>query len=72
MSLETTVKCPQCKGTGKCKVADPARLRSKRESAGLSARDMAKRLGFSAPYICDIELGRRGCTPKVLEAYESL
>jgi transcriptional regulator with XRE-family HTH domain len=53
-------------------VVDGAWLRQQRIKAGLGLREMAQRLGFSAPYICDIELNRRNCTPKVRAAYEAL
>lgn len=33
--------------------------RAEREAAGLSLREMARRMGVSAPYVCDLELGRR-------------
>lgn len=47
-------------------------LREQRERARLTLREVARRLGFSAPYISDIELGRRNCTPAILEFYEQL
>lgn len=45
---------------------------SKRQAAKLTLREMARALDFSAPYICDVELGRRHCTADLLKAYESL
>ena len=36
-------------------------LRNKRMRCGLSLREMARKLGISAMYLCDIELGRRRC-----------
>ncbi len=33
--------------------------RTEREAAGLSLREMARRMGVSAPYVSDLELGRR-------------
>ncbi len=62
--------CSQC---GSLKpVINGAWLRSRRQRAGLSLRAMALRLGFSAAYVCDIELNRRNCLPPVRAAYEAL
>lgn len=47
-------------------------LRERREARKISLRNFAMTLGFSAAYISDIELGHRGCTPKIQEAYEAL
>lgn len=47
-------------------------LRARRELAGVTLREMGRRLGFSAVYLSDIERNRRRCTPKVREAYEVL
>jgi transcriptional regulator with XRE-family HTH domain len=47
-------------------------LRERRKGAGLTLREMARRLEFSAPYICDVERNRRHCTPKIRMAYEAL
>lgn len=62
--------CPQCGGTGK--VLNPTWLRARRIAAGITLREMADRIGYSAPYLCDIELGRRHCTTRVAAAYEAL
>lgn len=43
------------------------KLRSLRESRGLSVRAAAKQLGVSAPFLSDIELGRRFPSEEVLE-----
>ncbi len=34
-------------------------MRERRKKAGLSLRTLAERMGLSAPYLCDLELGRR-------------
>jgi len=47
-------------------------LRLEREMAGLTLREMARRLEYSAAYICDVEHNRRHCSPKIREAYEAL
>jgi len=63
--------CPRCNGTGK--LADDkltgARMRAMREELGLSGREVARRMGFSAAYVCDLELGRRIWSTKVIESY---
>ncbi len=33
-----------------------------RERAGMSVRRLAKEMGFSAPFVSDLELGRRNWT----------
>jgi transcriptional regulator with XRE-family HTH domain len=53
-------------------VVNGAWLRQQRQAARITLRDMAKRLGFSAPYICDIELNRRHALPKIVKVYEEL
>jgi predicted transcriptional regulator len=47
-------------------------LREARKAAGLTLREMARRVGVSAPYICDIERNRRNCLPAMRDAYECL
>lgn len=54
------------------KVVNPRWLRHVREQAGQTQRQVADALGFSVPYICDIEAGRRACSPKILAAYERI
>lgn len=64
-------ECPECGGCGL--VADPARigerLRQCREQHGLSAREVASRMGYSAMYICDLEHGRRGWKHALVQEY---
>ena len=36
------------------------RAREARQKAKLSLREVARRMGVSAPYVSDLELGRRG------------
>ena len=38
------------------------RIRAMREQAGMSVRRLAKEMGFSAPFVSDLELGRRNWT----------
>lgn len=61
--------CPECCGSGL--VVDPvylgARVRSAREATGESLRAVANRLGCSAPFLCDLEKGRRGWSGEVAQ-----
>lgn len=66
----TEEPCPTC-GSPRS-IINPKWLRTAREAANVAQSDLAKRLGYSAPYLCDIELGRRNCTPRVRKAYEAL
>lgn len=47
-------------------------LRQEREIAGLTLREMARRLGFSVVYLSDIERNQRHCSPKIRAVYEAL
>lgn len=44
-------------------------MRECREAKGLSLREVAKRIKVSAPYLSDVELGRRTMTDDNVEAY---
>ena len=66
----TNEACSRC-GAAR-RVVNGAWLRQQRQAARITLRDMAKRLGFSAPYICDIELNRRHALPKIVKVYEEL
>jgi len=62
--------CPHC-GTPQS-VINGQWLRDVRKAAGLTLREMAKRVGVSPAYICDIEHNRRNCLPAMRDAYENL
>ena len=72
MNLKTMTKCSKCNGAGMLKIASAVLMRAVRINAGISLREMARRLNFSAPYLSDIERGRRACPRDVLTAYEHL
>ena len=57
--IRKMIQCPRCAGQGEVEIVDNARLRKMRETAGMSLRELARRCGITAPYLCDIELGRR-------------
>jgi DNA-binding XRE family transcriptional regulator len=63
--------CPTC-GDGQIEKVNPVWLRHVREGRGIGLNEMAKRVGISPSYLCDIEKERRGCPPKVEAAYRKL
>lgn len=44
--------------------------RTMREAQGLSLREVSRRMGISAPYLSDLELGRRLWSAALCEAFE--
>lgn len=62
--------CPHC-GSPRS-VVDGAWLRERRELARVTLREMGRRLGVSAPYLCDVEWNRRSRLPNIVKAYEAL
>ena len=44
-------------------------MREARKRSGLSVREMARRLGQSAPFVSDLELGRRGWDEERIEQW---
>jgi DNA-binding transcriptional regulator YiaG len=46
-----------------------AHLKAKRQKAGLSLREVARRMQFTPAYVSDVELGRRGCPVKFADEY---
>ena len=52
------VKCPRC-GSHTLMQVNGAWVRWKRTRLSLSLREMGEKIGFSAMYISDVELGRR-------------
>ena len=72
-SFEKKMGCKSCNGTGR--EIDQAALgesyRKMREKTGMSLRDMAKALGFTPPYVSDVERGRRAWSAKLEAAYRA-
>lgn len=64
-------KCKHCDGTGveQDSAAIGLAMRQAREKSGQSGRETAKRMGISAAYLSDLELGRRHWGSKQLEAF---
>jgi predicted transcriptional regulator len=48
-----------------------AMIRAARTKAEISLRRLAVAMGKSAPYLCDLELGRRNWTPELFSCAES-
>lgn len=62
-------RCPTC--GQKTLVVNGGYLRAIRLRANISLREVARRLGISAAYLSDMELGRRAFHPKYLSRYEA-
>jgi hypothetical protein len=64
-------ECPKCHGTGK--VRDDAELgkqmQDRRKAAGFTLKHVAKGMGVSIGYLCDLEHGRRLWSTKLLENF---
>jgi transcriptional regulator with XRE-family HTH domain len=45
-------------------------MRDLRQKKGVSVREVARRTGLSAPYVSDLELGRRSFNAKLIERYK--
>jgi len=68
-----TIACPACKGTGRIVDNDDVavKMRQRREDAGLSLRELARRLHLSIGYMSDLELGRRNWHPTIIKRVEA-
>lgn len=64
--------CSRCGAARKEKMYRGSDLRKVRQLAGLTLREMAKRVKKSAAFISDVELGRRRASAEVVAAYEAL
>lgn len=60
--------CFRCQGHGFIDYGGAA-LRTRREKAGISLREMARLLKLSAAYLSDVELERRRDTERVRQGY---
>jgi transcriptional regulator with XRE-family HTH domain len=61
--------CPYCGGSGIKEFFDGNELRKMRQLYGVSLRQMAKRLKYSAPYLSDVEAGKRNVTNRIAAEY---
>lgn len=69
LKLSKVVPCPKCGGKGKLAIVNGEFLREHRQHQGISLREIARRMGLSAAYLSDVELGRRPATAKVVQGY---
>jgi ribosome-binding protein aMBF1 (putative translation factor) len=64
--------CPRCGGSGS--VLDDravgAEMRARREKTGISLRELARRIKWSATYVSDLELGHKVWTEQKRTRYE--
>lgn len=51
-------------------VATGRKCREARKKSGLSLRSVAGKMGFSVPYVSDLEKGQRAWTPEKLSLFE--
>lgn len=64
--------CPHCGGDGRLVAVNPVWLRTVRKTSGVLLRELARKAGFSAAFLCDVEHGRRNCNAKLMALYEEL
>ena len=62
--------CPRCGQP--TDVVDGLYLRRLRERAGLSLREMGRKIKLSAPYLSAVERNKRRATGSIVSAYEKL
>lgn len=72
MRIQRTAPCVRCNGTGEIENAAyrGQEMRKLRQATGLPLREVARRMGKSAAYISDLELGRRGWSGELIRAYQ--
>jgi transcriptional regulator with XRE-family HTH domain len=61
--------CPVCHGDGEELFFAGATMREARRAAGLSVREVARRMDLSAAYVSDLELGRRSFSETLARRY---
>lgn len=66
-----TMPCPKCHGTGAVRDDRDVgmEMKARRVEARVSLREMSRRMGFSAPYVSDMEHGRRAWNEERIERY---
>ena len=64
------MKCKRCNGTGSEPIG--AHLRIERKMAGVAQNLVAKAMGLSPSYYCDLELGRRDLNSAILSKFDSV
>lgn len=66
----TKINCPKC-GAPTDKISG-GWLREQHNKAGFSLRKLGAKLGYSSPFLSDVENNRRGCSERLRKAYEEL
>lgn len=64
LTVHTTQELISHKATGQA-------AREERKEHGLSGREMARRMGLSAPYLSDLELGKRNWSVKLVKLWNN-
>lgn len=64
--------CHHCGGSGReiNPVVFGARMRARRQKAGISLRGLAQRMSFTPSYVSDLELGHRPWNTTAINRYE--
>ena len=67
-----TRTCSACNGTGREQddAAIGAQMQARRERAGLTLREVGKRIDYSIGYVSDLEHGRKRWSEELQAAYE--
>lgn len=72
-NMKPKLKCPKCQGVGT--IPNPQfvgeQLRKEREAAGVSMREVARRMKMSAPFLSDVENGFRHFSPEHTARYRA-
>ncbi len=67
-----TEPCPHCDGAGTRLFVSGAAMEAHRKALGRSLRYTAGQIGVTAPYLHDVEYGRRRATDRVVNGYAAL
>ncbi len=67
MSMSGYTLCPQCGGDGIIPKGSSLRVERKKARKGLT--ETAERMGISNTYLCDLEHGRRGWSPELVDKF---
>mgnify|MGYP001589012925 CR=1 FL=1 len=69
--IESSIACPRCEGRGW--LHNPAfygaLARERRLKAGVTLREVARRMNLTVAYLSDLELGRRGWRDDLMKRY---
>lgn len=67
-----TGPCPHCDGAGTRQFVSGTAMEDHRKALGRSLRYTAGQIGVTAPYLHDVEHGRRRATDRVVNGYAAL